>query len=475
MWPAIWLLPRNVDWPMGGEIDIMENRGSQPGVVSSAYHFGSSVANHQYIFDEFSYTANGAPVSFHNQMHTYGVEWDPSRIRYLVDGVPHYTFYRGTHPTGAPISASPMSLILNLAVGGMFGGDPNASTQFPQKMSVDHVRVFDRDDTTRALNNSSFEGKSGSLFQEWTEYGNNSGGNVLPDSVAANARTGNTAVQMYGQFNNAANNSGLYQEVPTTAGEVWQVGAFTKNRNGDKLAGANTARIKIEFINANGGVIESQLVSVADVNSPTEYREAVLRRTAPAGAVFARAVLEVRQTNNSGGAVNFDDASLRRVTGASILGDINLDGVRNAADLDAINHSLAANNTAFNFNGDAAVNAADVDRLLESAFLTRRGDANLDRAVNFADLVLLAQNYNATATGRWATGDFNGDSNVDFADLVMIAQNYNSGTAVGAAVGNASSASFASDWALAQSIVPEPAFLGIALVAGMAQGTRRQR
>src|SRR5690606_28847633 len=140
------------------------------------------------------------------------------------------------------------------------------------------------------------------------------------------------AVQMYGRFNGQnSNTSGLFQEVAVTPGEVWQVGAWSRNRPGDRLTGQNTARIKIEFINANGAVIEVSTLDVANASTSTAYREGVLRRTVPAGAVFARAVLEMQQFNSAGGAVNFDDATLRRWSVGTLAGDINLDGVRDSA------------------------------------------------------------------------------------------------------------------------------------------------
>lgn len=87
------------------------------------------------------------------------------------------------------------------------------------------------------------------------------------------------------------------------------------------------------------------------------------------------------------------------------------------------------------------------------------GDANLDGKVNFEDLVKLAQNYDAAAAGRtWSLGDFNGDGKSEFADLVTLAQNYGFG---GAITGDLTSlpSDFAADWALAQSLAPEPASL----------------
>lgn len=83
------------------------------------------------------------------------------------------------------------------------------------------------------------------------------------------------------------------------------------------------------------------------------------------------------------------------------------------------------------------------------------GDANLDGAVQFADLVALAQNYNSTSGATWGKGDFNYDNAVNFADLVTLAQNYNAGSTAGLVV----PANIAADWALAQSLVPEPTTL----------------
>jgi hypothetical protein len=102
---------------------------------------------------------------------------------------------------------------------------------------------------------------------------------------------------------------------------------------------------------------------------------------------------------------------------------------------------------------------------------TYKGDANIDGAVNFADLVLLAQNYNLAS--RWFKGDFNYSGVTDFADLVSLAQNYNQGTA--GVVGDLSTFgdSFAADWALAQTLVPEPTSLAAVGLLGVMLRRRR--
>jgi hypothetical protein len=103
---------------------------------------------------------------------------------------------------------------------------------------------------------------------------------------------------------------------------------------------------------------------------------------------------------------------------------------------------------------------------------TFKGDANIDGAVNFADLVLLAQNYNSV-TSRWFKGDFDYSGVTNFADLVSLAQNYNQGTA--GVVGDVSAfgGGFAADWALAQTLVPEPTSLAAVGLLGAMLRRRR--
>jgi beta-glucanase (GH16 family) len=142
MWPAFWLLPNGEQWPTAGEIDIMENRGSQPNLVSSAYHWqtnpGDCCDQHEYVFHNHAPEVNGEPVNFHDSFHTYAVEWEPTRLRFYVDGVLHYVVVEHAN---RPIFETPMNVILNLAVGGDFG-NPDGSTIFPQTMDVDYVRVW---------------------------------------------------------------------------------------------------------------------------------------------------------------------------------------------------------------------------------------------------------------------------------------------------------------------------------------------
>ena len=86
MWPAIWLLPRTniYPWPSQGEIDIMENRGDQPNLTSSAFHYGTNPPFvHTSEFSEQHSATAGQLENYHDSFHTYAVEWDSSKLRFF--------------------------------------------------------------------------------------------------------------------------------------------------------------------------------------------------------------------------------------------------------------------------------------------------------------------------------------------------------------------------------------------------------
>lgn len=141
IWPAAWLFPVNHPWPAGGEIDIVEHAGSQPTVVSSAYHWGASVQQHAWLSETHTaHDTNNQLINWSQDFHEYAAEWDPDRIRFYVDGVLHFEV-RGWQ---ADISNTPMNFVLNVAVGGDFDGNPDGTTAFPQHFDVEYVRVFER-------------------------------------------------------------------------------------------------------------------------------------------------------------------------------------------------------------------------------------------------------------------------------------------------------------------------------------------
>jgi beta-glucanase (GH16 family) len=140
IWPAIWMLGSNdsqVSWPACGEIDIMELRGSVPQVDISTLHYGASVNTHQ--FSSSAYSLPGAP-DLSAAYHTYSIIRSQDKTQWYVDSVKYY------ERTVAQISPYPFNnpfyVILNVAVGGDFDGNPDGSTSFPQQMLVDYVRYY---------------------------------------------------------------------------------------------------------------------------------------------------------------------------------------------------------------------------------------------------------------------------------------------------------------------------------------------
>lgn len=141
LWAAFWMLGQNhptVPWPASGEIDIMENRGSAPATSVSAIHgpgySGATPFGHSYTLPGGSLAAD---------FHTFAVEWDASQARFYVDGLEHYrTTASALEQFGPSVLNQSFYLILNLAVGGGFDGDPQSDEIFPATMLVDYVRVF---------------------------------------------------------------------------------------------------------------------------------------------------------------------------------------------------------------------------------------------------------------------------------------------------------------------------------------------
>ncbi|HBF81923.1 MAG TPA: hydrolase [Streptomyces sp.] len=140
MWPAFWMLGADigdVGWPNSGEIDVMENVGFEPDTVHGTLH-GPGYSGSGGI--GAGYTLPGG-AAFADDFHTFAVDWAPDSITWSVDG----TVYQQRTPADLNgntwVFDKPFFLILNLAVGGYWPGDPDGGTTFPQELVVDYVRV----------------------------------------------------------------------------------------------------------------------------------------------------------------------------------------------------------------------------------------------------------------------------------------------------------------------------------------------
>jgi beta-glucanase (GH16 family) len=144
IWPAFWLLGGNIDsvgWPQCGEIDIMENIGKEPSIIHGTLH-GPGYSADKGISSSYSLTGN---QRFSDSFHTFAVEWEPNVVRFYCDGI----LYATKTPADLPkdktwVYDHPFFILLNVAVGGFWPGNPDATTVFPQTMQVDYVRVYQR-------------------------------------------------------------------------------------------------------------------------------------------------------------------------------------------------------------------------------------------------------------------------------------------------------------------------------------------
>jgi beta-glucanase (GH16 family) len=313
MWPAIWLLP-DAPWPSQGEIDIMENRGQQPTLTSSAFHFGTNPPySHQYRTADQTSVHNSANVNYHNSFHTYSVEWDQKQIRFYVDDVHHWTVRDGEVGGFLSNQVGNMRLIINTAVGGDFVGSPNGSTVWPQQFKVDYVHAYSLSGQPRILTfeNGGFEDNGGSLAQ-WTRFGN-SVNNVSTGNERI--RSGAEALILYGQFNGQTNYSGIEQGITVTPGTPLIASADAFIAPNDSIAGTgNQVQLKIDYYREQYGQFETSdyissdvvvLANASSVNNAWFNRQ--LFSTAPAGAVEARLALVFVQQGNAAGAVYVDN------------------------------------------------------------------------------------------------------------------------------------------------------------------------
>ena len=143
-WPAIWMLPtldRPLDWPLDGEIDIMEHVGYDQGTVHGTIH---TEAYNGMIGTQKSGQVQIPDAS--EEFHEYGVEWTEDKLVWTLDGEPYFELENpGKTAEEWPFNENPYHLILNLAVGGKWGGKEGIDPEiWPQALEIDYVRVYQK-------------------------------------------------------------------------------------------------------------------------------------------------------------------------------------------------------------------------------------------------------------------------------------------------------------------------------------------
>ena len=149
IWPAIWMMPTdNVygGWAASGEIDIMEYLGHEPHRVHGTLHYGGESPNNVHTGTHYDLPSG----TFHEDFHTFTLEWEYGEMRWYVNGEHYQTqndWYTERHPFPAPFDQR-FHMILNVAVGGNWPGYPDHTTEFPQEMVIDYVRVYEFSEDT---------------------------------------------------------------------------------------------------------------------------------------------------------------------------------------------------------------------------------------------------------------------------------------------------------------------------------------
>jgi beta-glucanase (GH16 family) len=140
-WPAFWMLPsqeKRLEWPLDGEIDIMEHVGYNPGTIYGTVHTKTYNNNRGNQKSDSILIADAT-----SKYHIYAIDWQEHSISWFVDNEVYHTIDRNKDDYEAWPFSKPFHLIINLAIGGNWGGEHGVDHLiFPQAMMVDYVRVF---------------------------------------------------------------------------------------------------------------------------------------------------------------------------------------------------------------------------------------------------------------------------------------------------------------------------------------------
>jgi beta-glucanase (GH16 family) len=147
LWPAFWMLGNNisqVSWPQCGEIDIMERINTAPTLYGTMHWENNGAA---------SYGGN-TPIPNPSQYHLYSVEWDSASIVWYLDGTQYWSGNIANNINNTNAFHEPFYILLNMAVGGTWPGNPDGTSVFPDTMYIDYVRVYQTGQMTQTVTKS---------------------------------------------------------------------------------------------------------------------------------------------------------------------------------------------------------------------------------------------------------------------------------------------------------------------------------
>ena len=138
IWPAFWMLGSNIDkvgWPKSGEIDILEYVGREPDMVFTTLHtqdsHGNSINTKKTKFEDIE-----------EGYHVFAVDWTKEKMDFFVDEQLVYTFNPKDRSEDVWPFDQPFYILVNMAIGGNFGGPDVDDTIFPQEFIIDYIRVY---------------------------------------------------------------------------------------------------------------------------------------------------------------------------------------------------------------------------------------------------------------------------------------------------------------------------------------------
>ena len=351
IWPAFWLLPTSSPygtWAASGEIDVMESVNFADRIYGTI-HYGAPFPGNVSAGGQY------APgTDFSQNFHTYTLEWEPNQMRWYVDGVMFKVINRNTWFSSAAFGdpRAPFDrefhILLNVAVGGNFPGNPNGSSQFPQSMQVDWVRVYQLQPQAfggtpaaipgRVQAENYDEGYPGQVYFE-TDVTNNGGAYRPDEDVDIEATAG-------GGFNVGWIDFGEWMDYTVN---VQQAGEYNVTARVASQSTGGTFSLQVNDIPIGG------LAQVPATGGFQTWTEIDFPVTLAAGAQTIR----LQNISFPGQAFNIDWLDFERVNADECLPDTNGDGILTPADFNAWVLAYNQGDIVADQNGDGSLSPAD--------------------------------------------------------------------------------------------------------------------